>query len=108
MRSILADAPSPKCRLSAEGFGDVDGDGRPEIVIVNMNETPSLLKNTASQGNYLALRLTGTKSNRSAIGSRVTVDASGRRQSGEVMSWGQLLLAERYDAVLRAGRGGEG
>jgi hypothetical protein len=66
--------------------GDLDGDGRPEIVIVNMNSTPSLLKNEGPHGHFLNLALTGTKSNRSAIGARATVTAGGRKMIDEVMS----------------------
>ena len=68
--------------------GDVDGDGRPEIVIVNMNSTPGLLKNQGPHQNFLSVALIGTKSNRSAIGARVTVQSAGRRQLDEVMSGG--------------------
>ena len=71
-------------------IGDVDGDGRPEIVIVNMNSKPSLLKNTGARQNFLSVKLTGTKSNRSAIGARVTVEAGGRRQIDEVISGGSF------------------
>lgn len=66
--------------------GDLDGDGRPEIVMVNMNGTPSLLKRSGAAGNFLNVRLTGTKSNRSAIGARVTVVSEGRAMIDEVMS----------------------
>ena len=66
--------------------GDLDGDGRPEIVIVNMNETPSVLKNDIPRGNFISIRAVGTKSNRSAIGARVTVRAGGRTQVDEVVS----------------------
>ena len=66
--------------------GDLDGDGRPEIVIVNMNATPSLLHNEAkNQGHQINIALTGTKSNRSAIGARVVVTSGQRRQTAEVM-----------------------
>jgi hypothetical protein len=68
--------------------GDVDGDGRPEIVIVNMNDAPSLLKNDGRHGHFLNLQLTGTKSNRSAIGARATLSVAGRRMTDEVMSGG--------------------
>jgi enediyne biosynthesis protein E4 len=68
--------------------GDVDGDGRPEIVIVNMNDAPSLLTNTGPRGHFLNLQLTGTKSNRSAIGARATVSVAGRSMMDEVMSGG--------------------
>jgi hypothetical protein len=83
--------------------GDVDGDGRPEVVIVNMNSTPSLLKNTGARGNFVALTLAGTKSNRSAIGARVTVEAGGRRQVDEVMSGGSYY--SQNDLTLYFGLG---
>jgi hypothetical protein len=68
--------------------GDLDGDGRPEIVLVNMNAAPSLFKNYGTHGHYLNVALTGTKSNRSAIGARVIVNAGGRKLVTEVMSGG--------------------
>ena len=67
-------------------LGDLDNDGRPEAVILNMNDRPSVLKNTAAGGNFINLRLTGVKSNRSAMGARVTVHAGGRKQIDEVFS----------------------
>jgi hypothetical protein len=84
-------------------LGDVDGDGRPEVVIVNMNATPSLLKNTGPHGNFVTLALEGTKSNRSAIGARVTVEAGGRRQIDEVMSGGSYY--SQNDLALYFGLG---
>jgi hypothetical protein len=83
--------------------GDLDGDGRPEIVIVNMNEKPSLLKNEGAHQNFLYLSLVGTKSNRSAIGARVSVEASGRRQIDEVMSGGSFY--SQNDLSLHFGLG---
>jgi hypothetical protein len=69
-------------------FGDLDGDGRPEVVIVNMNSTPSLLKNRKVGGNFLNVAVRGAKSNRSGIGARVQVTAGQREIIGEVMSGG--------------------
>jgi hypothetical protein len=66
--------------------GDLDGDGRPEIVIVNMNRTPSLLHNRRPGGNFLNVAVAGTKSNRSGIGARIIVSAGGRNRVREVMS----------------------
>jgi hypothetical protein len=71
--------------------GDLDGDGRPEIVIVNMNDKPTLLKNVGMRQNAIAITLTGTRSNRSAIGARCTVDAGGRKQTAEVVSGGSYF-----------------
>ena len=81
-------APRPSRGLAV---GDVDGDGHPEIILVNMNATPSLLKNSKAGGNFLNVALCGTKSNRSAIGARVTILAGGRRRIGEVMSGGSYF-----------------
>jgi hypothetical protein len=66
--------------------GDLDGDGRPEIVLVNMNAAPSLFKNFGARGNYLNVALKGTISNRSAIGARVIVTVGGRKLVNEVLS----------------------
>lgn len=68
-------------------IGDLDGDGRPEAVILNMNEAPSILKNVApTVGAFLNLDLRGVTSNRSAIGARVSVEASGRKWIDEILS----------------------
>jgi hypothetical protein len=74
----------------SRGFaaGDLDGDGTPEIVVVNMNERPSVLKNTGERGNAILVELIGTKSNRSAIGARIRVTAGGLQQIDEVRSGG--------------------
>jgi len=83
--------------------GDLDGDGRQEIVIVNMNARPSLLKNNGSHGHYLNLVLRGTKSNRSAIGARAIVTAGGRKMMDEVMSGGSYY--SQNDMTLHFGLG---
>lgn len=66
---------------------DLDGDGSLEAVIVNLNDTPSLLKNVAKdKGNWMMLRLEGSRSNRSAIGARVQLTVGSRIQSNEIRS----------------------
>ncbi len=76
--------------------GDLDGDGRPEIVLVNMNSTPSVLKNDGPHGHYLNISLTGTKSNRSAIGARAIVTVGGRKAIDEVMSGGSYYSQNSF------------
>lgn len=67
-------------------IGDLDNDGKEEIVIVNMGEAPSLLKNMDSvTGHSLLIRLL-TSTNRDAIGARVTLMANGQKQIDEVRS----------------------
>lgn len=83
--------------------GDLDGDGRPEIVIVNMNERPSLLRNEGPHQAAVVVRLIGTRSNRSGVGARVTIEAGGRRQMQEVMSGGSYY--SHHDFALHFGLG---
>lgn len=68
-------------------FGDFDNDGDIDIVVLNLHEPPSLLRNDLTGGgHWLKVKLEGVKSNRSAIGGRVTVSYGGRKQVQEVMS----------------------
>lgn len=67
--------------------GDFDNDGNTDILIVNMNEPPSLLKNNNRSGyHWLRVQLKGTKSNRAAIGAKVRVETAGRWQTSVVLS----------------------
>ena len=68
-------------------FGDFDNDGDMDILAINLNEPPSLLRNDLSGGgHWLKVKLIGVKSNRSAIGARVTARYGGRIQAQEVLS----------------------
>jgi enediyne biosynthesis protein E4 len=79
---------------SARGaaLADIDNDGTLEIAVNNQNEAPSLFKQmTRPPGHWILLQLTGTRSNRSAIGARVNLLANGHWQHGEVRSGGSYL-----------------
>ncbi|MFB3778685.1 MAG: CRTAC1 family protein [Bryobacteraceae bacterium] len=67
--------------------GDFDNDGNLDLLIMNMNEPPSLLKNRNSSGhNWFKVKLEGRKSNRSAIGARVRIVAGSALQTSVVLS----------------------
>jgi enediyne biosynthesis protein E4 len=73
-------------------FGDFDNDGDIDLLIVNQNETPSLLRNDLSgKSNWIKVRLEGTKSNRSAIGARVIARYGGKTQVQAVLSQSSFL-----------------
>lgn len=88
-----AGGPGISDRHSSRGLavGDLDNDGDQEIVIVNMGEAPSLLKNLAPEkGNALMVRAL-TPEGRDAIGARLTLTSGGRKQIDEVRSGGSFM-----------------
>lgn len=85
--------------------GDYDNDGRADLLITNMNERVSLLRNTAAAGQSITLKLAGTgKSNRSAIGAVARVTVGKRVLTGEVRS-GSTFMSQS-DFRLQFGIGG--
>jgi hypothetical protein len=68
-------------------FGDLDNDGDIDIVVNNLDAPPTVLRNDGgNRNNWIMVKCSGTKSNRSAIGARVKVTAGGRTQIDEVRS----------------------
>jgi hypothetical protein len=98
--------PGISARHTGRGaaFGDFDNDGDMDVLIMNVNEPPSLLRNDAPAGNrWIKIRLEGTKSNRSAIGARVLARYGGKVQAQEVLSASSFLSAN--DPRLHFGLG---
>jgi hypothetical protein len=86
-------------------FGDFDNDGDLDILIINLNETPSLLRNDLrGKQNWIKVRLEGVKSNRSAIGARVLARYGGKTQVQTVLS--QSSFYSCNDPRLHFGLGG--
>ncbi len=85
-------------------LGDFDNDGDVDILIVNLNEPPSLLRNDLSgKQNWLKVKLEGVKSNRSAIGARVLVHYGEKTQAQAVVS--QSSFYSSNDPRLHFGLG---
>ena len=99
---------SPKSSRGC-AFGDFDNDGDIDVLVMNMNEPPLLLRNeyinqrSAGTNNWLTLKLVGTKSNRSAIGARVLLRVGSRSQVQEVTS--QSSYYSHNDSRLHFGMG---
>jgi enediyne biosynthesis protein E4 len=93
----------PHCSRGC-AFGDFDNDGDVDILVVNLNEPPSLLRNDLS-GNchWLKVKLMGVKSNRGAVGARVTAHYGGKMQAQEVLSQSSFYSAS--DSRLHFGLG---
>jgi hypothetical protein len=69
-------------RFVARGLatGDIDNDGRIDAILSRLDATPILLRNTwEPSGSWIGLELEGTRSNRDAIGARVTVSLPKRK-----------------------------
>ena len=92
-------------RMSSRGaaFGDFDNDGAMDVLIMNMGQPPSLLRNTLNNRNHwLKVKLQGTKSNRGAIGAMVTVG----NQTDVLLSQSSYL--SHNDSRLHFGLGSAG
>jgi hypothetical protein len=94
---------------SARGLavGDLDGDGRPDVVVNNMDSAPTVLRNvSATKNHWLRLKLVGDpskKSPRDATGAVVYLTTGKLRQRGEVVSGGSY--ASQNDACPLFGLG---
>jgi len=75
-----------------------------DVLVMNLNEPPSLLRNDVTGDNrWVKLKLIGTKSNRSAIGARVTARYGGKVQVQEVLAQASFYSAN--DLRLHFGLG---
>jgi hypothetical protein len=85
-------------------FGDYDNDGDVDVLVLNMNDLPSLLRNDGgNKQNWIKIKLIGTKCNRTAIGARVRVVIGDHVQMDEVHSGSSVM--SQGDLRLHFGMG---
>lgn len=88
-------------------FGDYDNDGDVDVLVMNMGEAPSLLRNDLKTENgWIKVKLEGTKSNRSAVGAIVTIHTTAGIQTEAVLS--QSSFISQSDSRLHFGLGSQG
>lgn len=84
--------------------GDVNNDGKVDVLVMNADGPPVLLINRTDSPNHAVMfRLIGTKSNKAAIGARVTVRAGDLTQMSEVQAGSSYL--SQNDLRLHFGMG---
>jgi enediyne biosynthesis protein E4 len=87
-------------------FGDINSDGKLDMVVFNVNAPPSVFLNETANSNHRVLfRLIGTKSNRGAVGARLRVTTSKMTQIDEVHAGGSYNSSN--DTRLHFGLGSE-
>lgn len=85
-------------------FGDLDNDGRIDVVVENIDGLPMVLHNeTTISNHWITFQLVGTRSNRLALGAKVRVVAGSLSQIDEVRSGGSYL--SQNDLRLHFGLG---
>jgi len=100
----LNDGPLQSRRGAA--FGDLNNDGEIDVVVYNVGAPPSVFVNqTRNAYHRVLLKLVGVKSNRDAIGARVTVQTSHMTQVAEVHGGGSYLSSN--DERLHVGLANE-
>jgi hypothetical protein len=98
--------PGVNQRFCSRGsaYGDYDNDGDKDVLVMNLNEPPSLLRNNGgNNNNSLTIKLMGTTCNRTAIGARVRVVVGDHSQMNEVSSGGSVM--SQSDLRLQFGLG---
>jgi hypothetical protein len=100
----------PSSRRGA-AFGDVNNDGKVDVLILNVGEAPTLLINrTPGAGHSVLFKLEGNKSNKAAIGARVKIKAGDLVQFAEVrggssyLSQSELVLTFGWGQETQSGR----
>lgn len=88
----------------AVAMADLFNDGAVDVIVANQNARPAVYRNSVTPGNHwIEFRLTGTVSNRSAIGAEVIVEYAGRSQRRVVD--GGMGFAAQNDRRLHFGLG---
>jgi len=93
--NVSATAGTPlKNPISARGaaFCDLNNDGQLDIVVAVLDGPPVILRNMGTRHHWIGFSLTGSKSNRQGMGTRVTItDSAAKRQVYEATSAGSYL-----------------
>lgn len=85
-------------------MGDLDANGSPDLVVVHTNEPVAVLRNEVKIENWLAIRLVGRHSTRSAVGAWVKIFTGEREQTGYVKGGGSYLSTSDRSLLFGLGK----
>ena len=71
--------------------GDYDNDGDLDLLILNLDDRPTLMRNDSATGHWFAVRLVGRRSNRDGVGARIAVFSAGKKQVREAVAGSGFL-----------------
>src|ERR1700686_224846 len=87
-------------------FGDINNDGNIDMMVFNCGAPPSVFLNDTKNANHRVLfKLIGTKSNRGAVGARITLTSASRSQMEEIKAGSSYLSTS--DSRLHFGLAGD-
>src|ERR1041385_2007725 len=92
--------------IAARGatFGDLNNDGQLDAVVAVLDDAPIILRNAGTPHHWIGIALSGTKSNRSGIGARLTVtNATGQKQIFDAGTAGSYLSSNDPRIVVGLG-----
>jgi enediyne biosynthesis protein E4 len=79
------------------GFDDLDNDGDVDVVVLNSDAAPSILRNDSTGTNqWIQLRLQGSSSNKDGVGSKIVVKA------GQLVVTSQVVSGRGYQSHFGA------
>lgn len=88
--------------------GDLDNDGRTDVVISNIGESPLVLRNESAKGHHwIGLELEGRISNRDAIGAKISWSIDGVQRSRLITGGGSYLSSHDLRQIIGLGRAGK-
>jgi len=106
-RNVSGQAGGPfQERWPARGLavGDYDNNGRLDVLVGNNGEAPLVLRNRSGAGNHwLGLELVGVRSNRDAIGAKVSWRVGGKTRSLRKVGGGSYLSSHDPRIIIGLG-----
>ncbi len=86
-------------------FGDLDNDGRVDMVMANLNEPTAVVRGVGGEGHHWLGVALKRKENRDSVGARVILEAGGRKQARFAKGGGSYASASDPRHVFGLGKG---